>query len=89
MLVLIRENGVNIHQKRTNFKRKLNKSFASTANVKVCILKFLAKLIYQVTEIWVVRLYQKMIEIYCEKIKLGKLAYIKEIQRVEVSLNKK
>ena len=38
---LIRKYGVNIYQKRTNFKHKLNESFASEANVKV-FLKFLA-----------------------------------------------
>ena len=35
------------------------------------------------------RLYQKIIEIYREKIKLRKLVYKKEIQRVEVGLNEK
>ena len=35
-LVLIRENDVNIHQKLTNFKHKLNESFASMTNMKVC-----------------------------------------------------
>ena len=35
------------------------------------------------------RLYQKMIEIYQEKIKLKKLVYKKKIQQVEVGLNEK
>ena len=34
-------------------------------------------------------LYQKMIEIYREKIKFRKLVHKKEIQRVEVGLNEK
>ena len=37
-----RENGMNIHRKCTKFKCKLTENFASVANVKVCILKFLA-----------------------------------------------
>ena len=45
--------------------------------------------IYQAKKIWFVRLYQKMIEIYQEKIKLRKLVHKKEIRRVGVGFKKK
>ena len=45
--------------------------------------------IYQPKEIWCVRLYQKMIEISQEKIKLRILVYKKEIRQVKLALTKK
>ena len=51
--------------------------------------KISSNFIYQAEEIWFVRLYQKMIEIYKEKLKLRKLVYRKEIWRVEAGFNEK
>ena len=45
--------------------------------------------IYQAKKVWFVRLYQKMIEIYQEKIKFRKLVHKKEIRRVGVGFKKK